>query len=424
MKRDYIIDIFKKNKENTEVLGWVSNIRNLGNVKFLILKDPTGFIQITAINKKTNKETLDKINKISKETIISVKGKVKNSGKAPGGKEILPTEIEILNKADTLPFDVSEYSKTNLSKRLNYRFLDLHRLKIQAIFKIQSEITHSFREYFYNKGFIEVQLPSIISSASEGGTELFQVNYFKKKAFLAQSPQLYKQMTAVSLEKVFTITPVWRAEKHNTIRHLNESRQMDIEEAHVGQMQVMKELTKVVQYIIKNILKKNKEEIKLLKLNLKIPKEKYLSYDEVVKILKIKYGEDLTPENEKQLNKLFPETIVFVHSWPRKIKPFYIMPKDEDINSKLSEGFDAIYRGMEISSGGQRIHLPGLLKESIISKGLNPKDFKDYITSFKFGAPKHSGWSIGLERLTQLIVEKKNIREAVLFPRDRNRLTP
>jgi len=183
-------------------------------------------------------------------------------------------------------------------------------------------------------------------------------------------------------------------------------------------------LGEVVKYIIKNVLEKKTEEIKLLKLNLKIPEVKYLSYEETVKILKIKYGGDLTPDNERSLDKLFPNTIVFVHSWPREIKPFYIMPEGEDINSKLSEGFDAIYRGTEISSGGQRIHLPDLLKESIISKGLNPKDFESYIESFKYGAPKHSGWSIGLERLTQLITEKENVREAVLFPRDINRLTP
>ncbi len=424
MKRSYIKETFKENLKKIKLVGWVSNTRALGKVKFLVLKDPTGFVQITAVEGKVDKEIFEKIDKISKESIISLEGTIENSDRAPGGKEVFPTKIEILNEAIELPIDSSEISKTSLSKRLDYRFLDLHRLKIQAIFKIQSEITHFFRNFFYDKGFIEVQLPSIISTSSEGGTELFRVNYFKKKAFLAQSPQLYKQMTATALEKVFTIAPVWRAEKHNTIRHLNESRQMDIEEAHVGQKEVMEELGTVVKYIIKNILEKNREEIKLLELDLKIPETKYISYDETVKILKIKYGEDLTPDNERSLDKLFPNTIVFVHSWPREIKPFYIMPKGGDINSKLSEGFDAIYRGTEISSGGQRIHLPDLLEKSLISKGLNPKDFESYIESFRYGAPKHSGWSIGLERLTQLITEKKNVREAVLFPRDLNRLTP
>jgi len=300
----------------------------------------------------------------------------------------------------------------------------LRKLKVQAIFKIQSEIANSFREYFHKKAFLEVQLPSIISSSSEGGTELFPVSYFEKKAYLAQSPQLYKQMLACSVEKVFTITPVWRAEKHNTMRHLNESRQMDIEMAFEGQMEVMKELEKAVQFIVKSILKNCKEEIRFLKLKLKVPKSKYISYDESVKLLGMQYGEDFTPENEKKLNEKFPDTIVFVHSWPVSLKPFYIMPKDEKEEANLSEGFDAIYRGLEISSGGQRIHIPELLEKMLKKKGLNPKDFKSYTDSFRFGSPPHGGWSIGLERLTQLIVEEKNIREAVLFPRDRDRLTP
>ena len=226
------------------------------------------------------------------------------------------------------------------------------------------------------------------------------------------------------LEKVFTITPVWRAEKHNTVRHLNESRQMDIEIAFAGQEEVMKNLEEVVKYIVKKILERCKEELKTLDVKLKIPKAKYLSYKETIKLLKINDGDDFSPEDEKRLNEIFPDTIIFVHSWPVNLKPFYIMPKDQDENAKFSEGFDAIYKGLEISSGGQRVHLPELLEKKLKSKGLNLKDFKNYIDSFKFGAPKHSGWSIGLERLTMMICNLPNIREACLFPRDRDRLSP
>ena len=224
--------------------------------------------------------------------------------------------------------------------------------------------------------------------------------------------------------KVFTITPVWRAEKHNTVRHLNESRQMDVEVAFAGQMEIMKLEEEVVKYIIEGVVKNCGNELKALDVKLKVPKAKYMSYDETVELLGLKYGEDLSPEDERELDRRFPDTIVFVHSWPSAIKPFYIMPKGEDAKSPLSEGFDAIYKGLEISSGGQRIHLPKLLTEMLKSKGLNPKDFKDYIDSFRFGAPPHAGWSIGLERLTMLITGQNNIREAVLFPRDRDRLTP
>jgi len=423
-KRTLIKDIFKNKGKKVEIVGWVYNTRRLGKIKFLLLRDISGIIQITAVKGKVDEKIFEIIDKISKESVIHVKGSVKDSKQAPAGKEIIPEMITVLNTAKELPIDVSDFSKTELSKRLDYRFLDLHRRKIQAIFKIQSEIAHSFREFFYNKDFMEVQLPSVISSSSEGGTELFSVNYFEKKAYLAQSPQLYKQMLACSVEKVFTITPVWRAEKHYTIRHLNESRQMDIEMAFVGQMEVMKELEDMVKYIVKNVLEKCKYELELLKVKLKVPKAKYMSYDECVKLLGMKYGEDFTPEDEKKLDKKFPDTIVFVHSWPSKLKPFYIMPKDGKADAKLSEGFDAIYKGMEISSGGQRIHIPDLLIEKFKDKKLNTRGFKNYIDSFRFGAPPHAGWSIGLERLTQLITGQTNIREAVLFPRDRTRLTP
>jgi len=423
-KRTLIKDVFEKKKKKVEIVGWVYNTRRLGKIRFLIVKDMSGMIQVTAVKGKVSDKVFELMSKISKESVVHIKGSVKDSRQAPGGKEISPEEINVLNNAEELPIDISDFSKTDLSKRLDYRFLDLHQRKTQAIFKIQSEIVNSFRKFFYDKGFIEVQLPSIISSSSEGGTELFSVDYFGKKAYLAQSPQLYKQMLACSVEKVFTITPVWRAEKHNTIRHLNESRQMDIEMAFAGQEEVMKELERVVKYIVKDVLYKCKPELELLTVKLKIPKVKYLSYDETVRLLKIRYGEDLSPEDEKKLDRLFPDTIIFVHSWPLSLKPFYIMPKDEKEDAKLSEGFDAVYKGLEISSGGQRIHLPKLLIKMLKSKGLNPKNFKSYIDSFRYGAPPHAGWSIGLERLTQVLLGLNNIREAVLFPRDRDRLVP
>jgi len=198
--------------------------------------------------------------------------------------------------------------------------LDFHRRKIQAIFKIQSTVSMAFREHFVNKGFIEMQPPSIIGSSSEGGTELFEAKYFEKKAFLAQSPQLYKQMVACSMGKAMTITPVWRAEKHNTIRHLNECRQMDIEMAFADSMVVMNQMEDVVKYIVEQILKKNKEELDILELKLKVPKAKYMTFKETADLLKKNKisieGDDLTPEAERKLNDLFPDTIVFVHDWP------------------------------------------------------------------------------------------------------------
>ncbi len=427
MERTYIADILKEGKEaHVEIKGWVHDTRELGKIRFLILQDLTGTIQITAIK---DSKCFNEMSQ-ERENVLSITGKAVKNAKAPGGIEIIPESIEILAKAEhPLPIDVSEFSKTELPKRLDYRFLDFHRKRTQAIFKIQSTISNSFKEFFFNLNFIEMQPPCVISAASEGGTELFPVQYFEQKAFLAQSPQLYKQMLACSMEKTFMITPVWRAEKHNTPRHINEIRQMDIEVAFTNQMQIMRYQEQVVKYMIEQILKRNKPELELLAVSLVVPKAKYIPYEETIALLKknkisIEIGDDLSPEAERKLNELFPETIVFVHSWPSKIKPFYIMPKDEKENAEFSEGFDAIYRGLEISSGGQRIHLPELLITRLKAKKLNPKNFESYINSFRYGAPPHSGWSIGLERFTQLVCGLDNVKEATMFPRDRDRLTP
>ena len=427
-KRTLIADVFSSKKKEVEVAGWVHNSRELGKIRFLLLRDATGLIQITTVKGKVDEKIFDMMNKITRESVVYVKGNIVDSKQAPGRREIIPEEIIILNHAEDLPIDIpfneSDNSKTEMPKRLDYRFLDFHRKKTQAVFKIQNTIANSFREFFYNKKFIEMQPPCIISSSSEGGTDLFEVKYFEQKAYLAQSPQLYKQMIACSMEKTFMITPVWRAEKHNTTRHINEIRQMDIEVAFADQFAIMKWLEEVVQFIVKKVMEKNKDELETLGMKLKVPKGVYLSYEEAIKKVGGKSGEDFTPEQERKLCSMFPGDIVFTHSWPANLKPFYIMPRDGKKDAKLSEGFDALYGGMEISSGGQRIHLPELLTEKIKAKGLNPKNFKSYIDSFRFGAPPHAGWSIGLERLTQILCGLDNVKEATMFPRDRDRLTP
>ena len=424
MKRDYVNEV----KSGKEVLlkGWVYEIRSLAKLSFILLRDMTGMIQCVILNP----ELMKKVSELSFESVIEIKGKAKKAQvKADFARkdvEIEVSEINLISKAEKLPIHVNEKTTTTeLSNRLDFRFLDFHKPKVQAIFKIQNVIENSFREFFYEKNFIEMQPPCIISAASEGGTELFSVQYFEKKAFLAQSPQLYKQMLACSMEKTFTITPVWRAEKHNTPRHINEIRQMEIECAFMNQMEIMKELEEVIKFIVKRVLENCDDELNVLEIkNLKIPKGVYLNYEEAIRKAGGQFGEDFTPEQEKKLCSLYPDSIVFTYSWPSVLKPFYIMPRDKEKNSKFTEGFDALYGGIEISSGGQRIHLPELLIERIKAKGLNPKNFESYINSFRYGAPPHSGWSIGLERLTQIICGLENIKEATMFPRDRERLTP
>ena len=424
MKRSYISEL--KQGQGVLLKGWVFEIRELGKMRFLLLRDASGIVQcvLKQGTKGFNEE-------LTLESVVSIKGKVKNAkltNKELTVKdiEVDTSELKVLNKAEELPIQVNEKTiKTGLDKRLDYRSLDIRKPKIKAIFKIQSTIINAFREFFYKEGFIEIQPPGIIATSTEGGTDLFEAKYFERKAYLAQSPQLYKQLGAISMERVFSTSPVWRAEKHDTSRHLNETRQMDIECAFYNDIEIMKWLEKVVQNIVKKILKDCPKELKLLELKLKVPKAKYLTYKKAINLLskkgiKIKYGDDFEPKAERKLCSLFPNTIVFTYEWPSELKPFYIWPKGKGV----SGGFDAVYGGVEIASGGKRVHIPDILIKQLKSKKLNPEDFKWYIDAFRFGAPEHAGWSIGLERLTQAILSLGNIREGTLFPRDRKRLTP
>ncbi len=427
-KRTYIKDI---KKGQVFLQGWTHDLRDLAKIKFLLLRDISGIIQCIIKDKKLFK----KFSELTIESVISITGKAKKAiVKSPEVTqkelEVEVTNIEIINKAEQLPILVTEKDKTittDISKRLDNRSIDLRKPKVKAIFIIQNEIMRSFREFFAKQDFIEIQPPCIIASASEGGTELFAVKYFERDAYLAQSPQLYKQLAAIALEKVTCIVPVWRAEKHNTPRHLNESRQMDIEVAFIDDIQVLKYLESVIQYIVKNVIENCKEELNVLNKKIMVPKVKYLSYDETAKMLKkihmsVQENEEFDSVHEKKLCELFPDTLIIIHSYPSKAKPFYIWPKDQ--KKGISGGFDALLGGMEISSGGQRIHKADILIKNLREKGLNPEHFKHYINAFRYGAPFHSGWSIGLERFTMALLGLENIREACMFPRDRDRLTP
>jgi aspartyl-tRNA synthetase len=420
----------KDDGKKVTIAGWLYDSRALGKLRFTLIRDISGEIQVTGFKGTTDEEVFKLMDKTSRESVVMITGTVKKSDKAPGGRELIPDTFEVLNEAaQPLPIDVSDFSKTELPKRLDYRFLDLHRRRTQAIFRVQSTIQQAYRRFMVEEmGAMEAQFPSIIGSSSEGGTELFSAKYFEKKAYLSQSCQLYKQMLACSMEKVFAIFTVWRAEKHNTVRHLNEARQLDYEQAFADEFVVMDVLARAVQYIVKEVIEKNKAELDLLGVQLKVPGVKYMTFAEVTSVMKenkLYVGkDDLNGEVEEKLGELYPDTIVMVHDWPLSGKPFYIMPKKGPNGEELSCGFDAIYKGMEITSGGQRVHLPELLIERLKAKGLDPKDFESYIDSFRYGAPPHAGWGLGLERITMLVLGIHNIREAVLFPRDRDRLTP
>lgn len=423
MQREYIEEL-KSGK--AMIKGWVHEIRGLSKLKFLLIRDMTGMVQCVV----KDEELMKVVDDLSLESVVEISGEIKEAKvKAENARddvELVVESIVVLNKAEKLPIHVNEKTiNTDLSKRLDNRSLDVRKFEVAARFRIQSVIVNAFREFFVKEKFMEIQPPAIIATSTEGGTDLFKIKYFEKDAYLAQSPQLYKQLMAISLEKVFSTSAIWRAEKHDTTRHINEIRQMDIEVGFADDMEVMKYLERSVQFIAKKVLEKCKKDLEVLKLNLKVPEAKYLKYSEAVELMnkngfKMKIGDDFEPEMERKLCELFPDTIVFTYEWPVSIKPFYIWPKDE----KVSGGFDAIYGGLEISSGGQRVHVPEVLIKQLKSKGLKPKDFDWYVDAFRYGAPMHSGWSIGLERLSMAMLKVDNIREVTLFPRDRKRLTP
>jgi aspartyl-tRNA synthetase len=413
-----------------QINGWAEEIRNLGGIKFIKLHTTSGDIQVTLPKKKVSPELFNKVDRITRQSALTVIGEMKKNKEAPGGMEIIPKEIEIVNLAETpLPLEPSEKTPAELETRLDWRFLDFRTEKSLAIFKIQNEILRSFREYLIKNGFFEIQPPCIIASASEGGADLFKIPYFEKEAYLAQSPQLYKQMCAISLGKVFMSTPVWRAEKFNKPTHLNEIRQLDIEMAFIkSEEDAMKVLEEVFVYILKSVQKNCKNELKSLNREIKIPKLplKRVTYTEAIEGLKkqgeeIEWGDDFSKLQEEKLSKIFGD-VFFMKDWPTVIKAFYTMPNEKD--NKICHAFDLIHNGLEIASGTQRIHIPDLLMKQIKRFNMSPEDFKYYIDCFRYGAPPHAGWSFGLERITMTITGMKNIRECCMFPRDRNRLTP
>ncbi len=409
--------------------GWVHDVRVLGGISFILLRDMSGIVQVTAPKAKVSLDIVKEIGTLHQEDVILVKGKVVSSKIAKKGIEVIPEQLEVVNRAETpLPLDPRGVQNTLLETRLNWRFLDFRGEESNAIFKIQSKILQTFREFFANRHYVEIQPPVIIASASEGGAELFSLKYFEKDAYLAQSPQLYKQMCAISFEKVYTVLPVFRAEKFEQPTHLNELRQMDIEQAFSTDEDVMKVLEEFLAECIKKITVLCSEELdkiaqKLEPLQLPLKRVQYL---DAIKLLRengedIQPGSDFSKTQEKKLSQLLKEEAFFIIGWPSDQKAFYAMPNQ---GGKTSRAFDLIYRGLEVASGTQRIHVPDLLIQQLKSKGLNPENFKFYVDSFRYGAPPHAGWSIGLERLTMKMTGRENIRETTMFPRDRNRLSP
>ena len=423
--RVYIEEAKGRLGEEVTVAGWVVRTRELAKMRFILLRDMTGEIQVT-VRRGGGIPDIE----LGREDVIAVRGKAVQSRIANAGVEFMPESIEVVNRSrQPLPVDIAETSQSELETRLNWRFLDLRAPQTRAIFTIQDRLLTSFRGYLTEHGYMEIQPPCIIASASEGGAELFRIPYFERQAFLAQSPQLYKQMCAVSLEKVFTVTPVWRAEKFNTPTHLNEVRQMDIEQAFSDDEEAMGVLEEVLSNMLSDVREGCAPQLRLLKREIRVPELplRRITYTEAVETLQgageaISWGDDFTKPQERRLMELVGLEAFFLKDWPSAQKAFYAMPHAD--NPELVHAFDCIYGGIEVCSGTQRIHIPELLRQQLRKKGLDPADFEHYIDSFSYGAPPHAGWSIGLERLTMAVTGMQNIRECCMFPRDRERLVP
>ncbi len=415
--------------EEVTLFGWVQEIRDLGAIRFLILQDREGTIQVTILRKKVDSEVLSKSDVLLKRYSIGVKGVVKKTDMTPRGVEVIPKEIKVLATASPqLPIDISGKTPANLEVRLDARALDLSQEKNIAVFKIQHTALEAIRDFLFEKGFIEVYTPRIIASATEGGAALFSFDYFKRKAFLAQSPQLYKEQLVMGLEKVFEVGPFFRAEESHTRIHSSEFVSVDIEQAFADAEDVMQLLERLMQYVCKTVVGKCRKELSTLKHRIKVPEVpfKRLTYDEVLRNLKregieIPWGEDIPTTALRTLGKIYPY-FYFITDWPTHSKAFYIKPRDD--NPKVCEGFDLMWSWIELVSGGTRIASKELLVKRLKEKGLSPESFKHHLQAFDYGMPPHAGWAIGLGRLTMMLTGKKNIREVTLYPRDKFRLTP
>ncbi|MBW9157956.1 aspartate--tRNA(Asn) ligase [Clostridium tagluense] len=429
MERIMVDELENHINKKVEIKGWVYRVRKLKTITFIILRDRNGLVQCVVEN-----SCMD-ISGVKLESVVSIIGEVKESNNALNSFEILIEKFQVINGSiGELPIEINKDElEVNLDTMLNNRVLSLRHAKVNSIFKIQNIIVRGFRQLLINEGFTEIFTPKIVAEGTEGGTDMFQVKYFENIAYLAQSPQFYKQMmVGAGFERVFEVAHVYRAEQHNTTRHLNEYISMDLE---MGFIKDEEDIMEMEERLLKFILNKVEEEGKIYletlnadmpKIEDKIPK---IKFSEALKILEKEYNKtdldgDLDPEGEKLICRYAKEKLgcdfIFLTHYPRRKRPMYTMPYGEE----ETRSFDLLFRGVEITTGGQRIHDYNMLIKNIEYKGLVPENYENYTSLFKHGMPIHGGLAIGLERITAQLLGLENVREASLFPRDRTRLVP
>ena len=425
-KKTHYIGNLEPSMEGKRVVigGWVEDMRELGKLAFLTVRDVTGVAQIVLFGD----DALKQIKELTRQSVIKVTGTIQKSKAKDFDFEIKSDKLDILTIAvQPLPIDPIGRLESNIDNRLNARALDLRNQKTAAIFKLRHHALQSIRKTLIEKGFIEVNTPKIIGSASEGGANLFSFKYFEKQAYLAQSPQLYKEQLTMGLERVFEIASYYRAEKSHTVRHLTEFTSVDIEAAFMDYSDVMDVLESVVANVFEYTANCTSEK-KALGIEIKKPSTPFerITYKKAIEELardgiKLEMGDDLQDAHLRKLGERHAG-FYFIIDWPMKLKPFYIHEKDDD--QTLSCSFDLQHGYLELSSGGTRLHDPSKLKSRLKEQGLDPNQFVDHLRAFDWGMPPHSGWGLGLDRLMSVLTKIDNVREVVLYPRDPERLSP
>ena len=425
-KKTHYIGNLEPSMEGKRVVigGWVEDIRELGKLTFLTVRDVTGVAQIVLVGD----DALKQIKGLSRQSVIKVTGTIQKSKARDFAFEIKSDKLDILTVAvQPLPIDPIGRLESNIDNRLNARALDLRNQKTAAIFKLRHHALQSIRKTLIKKDFIEVNTPKIIGSASEGGANLFSFKYFEKQAYLAQSPQLYKEQLTMGLERVFEIASYYRAEKSHTVRHLTEFTSVDIEAAFMDYSDVMDVLESVVANVFEYTANYTSEK-KALEIEVKKPSTPFerITYKKAIEELardgiKLEMGDDLQDAHLRKLGERHTG-FYFIIDWPMKLKPFYIHEKDDD--PTLSRSFDLQHGYLELASGGTRLHDPAKLKSRLKEQGLDPNQFVDHLRAFDWGMPPHSGWGLGLDRLMSVLTKIDNVREVVLYPRDPERLFP
>ena len=426
ISRTHLIEDLNSSMEGKDVIfgGWVVDLRKLGKMAFLTVRDVTGMCQV--IVKGDSMSLLEGLNR---QSVVRILGKIQASKAKDFDFEVSATEIQVLAKAEyPLPIDPIGRLESDIDNRLNSRALDMRNQKTASIFKLRSKVLASIRETLIKRKFIEINTPKIIGSASEGGADLFGLDYFGQKAYLAQSPQLYKEQMTIGLERIFEISSFYRAEKSHTGRHLSEFTSVDIEAAMMDYTDVMDVLESIVVDVFKNTSENCKTEQHEIGYEIKVPDSPFerVTYTQALEELssmdiKIEFGEDLQDSHLRSLGEKHPG-FFFLTDWPMKLKPFYIHEKDDD--PKLSRSFDLQYGYLELSSGGRRLHDPEHLRSRLKEQDLDPTSFEEHLKTFGWGMPPHSGWGMGLDRLMTVLIGIDNVREVVLYPRDPDRLKP